>query len=223
MKILTVCLGNICRSPAAESVLQAKLRAAGIEAHVASAGTADYHIGKGPHHLTQEVGTELGYEFTSVADQLTAQHLDEFDVVLVMDESNLANALAVAETDEQKAKIIRMGAFATELVDALIAQRGTAGREPAGNHATGGEPAGDELDGGELARGELGRNELGSGENQQAKTENLAEIASVPDPYGYPREAFEAMYVQLEDAADGFVKAVQSGHLGQVLQHYAGQ
>lgn len=121
MKILTVCLGNICRSPAAESVLIHELEKAGIEAEVASAGTSDWHIGTGAHHLTQKVGTERGYQFSSVADQITANHIDEADLVLAMDDSNLSNVLALTNTDEQRAKIVRFGAFASSVKDDGIA------------------------------------------------------------------------------------------------------
>ncbi|HEY4535677.1 MAG TPA: low molecular weight protein-tyrosine-phosphatase [Enteractinococcus sp.] len=111
MKILTVCLGNICRSPAAESVLNHEFAKAGIQAEVRSAGTADYHIGKDAHHLTRKVGTQRGYEFTSVADQITAQHIDEVDLVLAMDDSNLENILALTHNGDQRSKIVRFGAF----------------------------------------------------------------------------------------------------------------
>lgn len=111
MKILTVCLGNICRSPAAESVLNHEFAKAGIQAEVRSAGTADYHIGKDAHHLTRKVGTQRGYEFTSVADQITAQHIDELDLVLAMDDSNLENILALTHNGDQRSKIVRFGAF----------------------------------------------------------------------------------------------------------------
>src|SRR5690625_5750557 len=77
MKILTVCLGNICRSPAAESVLNREFTQAGIDATVASAGTADYHVGNEPHELTRQVGHERGYDFPSVADQVSPRHIDQ--------------------------------------------------------------------------------------------------------------------------------------------------
>ena|SRR5699024_10356700 len=167
MKILTVCLGNICRSPAAESVLIHELSKAGIDADVRSAGTSDYHIGQDAHHLTRKVGTERGYEFSSVAAQITAQHIDEVDLVLAMDDSNLKNILALTKNGDQRAKIVRFGAFASTV----------------------------ESDG----------------------------IANVPDPYGYPEDAFIAMYDQIEDAARGLVQAVQENSLATVLQRYGGK
>lgn len=121
MKILTVCLGNICRSPAAESVLIQQLEQAGIQADVASAGTADYHIGKDAHHLTRKVGFDRGYDFTSVADQVTTAHLEEYDLVLAMDDSNLGNILALAETAAHREKIIRFGAFGSSVAHDGIA------------------------------------------------------------------------------------------------------
>ena len=167
MKILTVCLGNICRSPAAESVLIHELEKAGIEAEVASAGTSDWHIGNGAHQLTQKVGTERGYEFSSVADQITAQHIDEVDLVVAMDDSNLSNILALTQNEQQRNKIVRLGAF-------------------------------------------------GSTVDQDG-------IANVPDPYGHPEEAYVAMYDQIEDAAQGLVKAIQKNSLDSVLQQHGGK
>jgi len=167
MKILTVCLGNICRSPAAESVLIHEFEKAGIEAEVASAGTGDYHIGSDAHHLTQKVGTERGYKFSTVAQQITADHIEEADLVLAMDDSNLSNILSLTENDDQRAKVVRFGAFSSTVND----------------------------DG----------------------------IANVPDPYGHPEEAFVAMYDQIEDAAQGLVKAIQDDSLATVLEKYGGK
>jgi protein-tyrosine phosphatase len=55
MKILMVCLGNICRSPLAEGVLQQKVKIAGLNWYIDSAGTNGYHVGEGPHYLSQKV------------------------------------------------------------------------------------------------------------------------------------------------------------------------
>lgn len=121
MRILTVCLGNICRSPAAESVLVHKFSQASINAEVTSAGTADYHIGNDAHDLTRKVGHERGYTFISVADQVTPAHLDHADLVLAMDQSNMENLLAITENDEQRAKIVRFGAFGSDVARVGIA------------------------------------------------------------------------------------------------------
>ena len=116
MHIMTVCLGNICRSPAAESVLNRKLAEAGLDdVEVTSAGTSGEHVGAQPHRLTREVGGELGYEFPTVGVQLAADHLDDADLILVMDESNLANARRLAATEEQRDRIRLLGEFASDV------------------------------------------------------------------------------------------------------------
>ena len=115
MRIMTVCLGNICRSPAAEAVLNRKLAEAGLDdVEVTSAGTSDEHVGARPHHLTREVGGELGYEFPTVGVQLSADLVDDADLILVMDEANLADARRLATTDEQRDRIHLMGEFASD-------------------------------------------------------------------------------------------------------------
>ena len=114
MHILTVCLGNICRSPAAESVLTRKLAEAGLDdVTVTSAGMGDWHVGDGPHPLTVQEGEARGYEFTSVAQQFAPRHFDEADLILPMDAGNERAILAMARTPEDAAKVVRMGAFAS--------------------------------------------------------------------------------------------------------------
>lgn len=116
MRIMTVCMGNICRSPAAEAVLNHKLAEAGLadEVTVTSAGTADYHVGDQPHELTREVGGELGYEFPTVGVHLAAAHLDEADLILVMDGANLADARALTDDVDVQAKVRLLGEFASD-------------------------------------------------------------------------------------------------------------
>ena len=70
MRIMTVCLGNICRSPAAEAVLARKLEEAGLDdIEVLSAGTADYHIGKPPHHESQAEGSQRVHQVDQPAGE----------------------------------------------------------------------------------------------------------------------------------------------------------
>ena len=78
MRIMTVCLGNICRSPAAEAVLTRRLAEAGLDddVTVTSAGTSAEHVGDRPHELTRAVGGELGYAFPTVGAQLAPADLD---------------------------------------------------------------------------------------------------------------------------------------------------
>lgn len=120
MHIMTVCLGNICRSPAAESVLVHKLREAGLDGvTVSSAGTADYHVGKRPHELSIAEGESRGYDFTTTAAQFSADDFDEADLILVMDGSNADDVRALARRPEDEAKVVRLGAFAADAAGAV--------------------------------------------------------------------------------------------------------
>ncbi|HQV07385.1 MAG TPA: hypothetical protein PKW62_11515, partial [Chitinophagaceae bacterium] len=64
MKILMVCLGNICRSPIAEGILQDKVQKAGLHWQVESAGTNRYHIGEAPHPLSQKIARAHGLDIS---------------------------------------------------------------------------------------------------------------------------------------------------------------
>lgn len=117
---MTVCLGNICRSPAAEAVLVRKLEEAGLSGvTVSSAGTADYHVGSRPHPDSIAEGKERGYAFDTAGVQFSAEHFDEADLVLAMDRSNEADILALARTPEDAAKVVRLGAFASDSVEGV--------------------------------------------------------------------------------------------------------
>lgn len=113
MRVMTVCLGNICRSPAAEAVLLHRLEEAGLhDVTVTSAGTGDYHVGSRPHEHSVAEGEARGYSFGSTALQFVAGHFDEADLVVAMDSANEADLLALARTPQDAAKVVRLGAFA---------------------------------------------------------------------------------------------------------------
>ena len=93
VRILMVCMGNICRSPTAEAVLRAKLAAAGLAARVEvdSAGTHGYHVGAPPDPRAQEHAERRGYDLASLRARLVApRDFERFDLLLAMDEDNLA-------------------------------------------------------------------------------------------------------------------------------------
>lgn len=98
-RILTVCLGNICRSPAAEAVIRAKARDLDLDVEVDSAGTAAYHVDEPPHRQSVETGARRGYVVEGAGRQLSAEDFDRFDLIVTMDESNLANVERVAPPD----------------------------------------------------------------------------------------------------------------------------
>jgi protein-tyrosine phosphatase len=85
MNILMVCLGNICRSPLAEGILQHKALEAGLKWRVDSAGTNGYHLGEAPHRLSQKVALLNGIDISRQrARQFTTADLQQFDKVYAM-------------------------------------------------------------------------------------------------------------------------------------------
>ncbi len=93
MKILFVCLGNICRSPTAEAVFRAVLarEAPGLGIQVDSAGTAGYHIGEPPDPRTRQAALRRGYDLSSLRARIVElSDFERFDLILAMDGENLA-------------------------------------------------------------------------------------------------------------------------------------
>ncbi|EJM09538.1 protein-tyrosine-phosphatase [Pseudomonas sp. GM18] len=98
MRVLFVCLGNICRSPTAEGVLRHKLREAGLaeQVEVASAGTGDWHVGKAPDQRSQAAAKLRGYDLSAQrAQQVTRADFATYDLILAMDNSNLRHLKAM--------------------------------------------------------------------------------------------------------------------------------
>ena len=101
MRVLFVCLGNICRSPTAEGVLRHKLREAGLadQIEVASAGTGDWHVGKAPDKRSQAAAKLRGYDLSAQrAQQVTRADFAAYDLILAMDNSNLRHLKALQPT-----------------------------------------------------------------------------------------------------------------------------
>ncbi|MEM0948862.1 MAG: low molecular weight protein-tyrosine-phosphatase [Pseudomonadota bacterium] len=90
MRILCVCLGNICRSPTAEAVLRGMGRARGLAIDVDSAGTSSWHIGDAPYGPAVRAAAARGYDLTGQrARQINSGDFERFDLVLAMDTTNL--------------------------------------------------------------------------------------------------------------------------------------
>ena len=88
-KILFVCLGNICRSPAAEAVFAAKALSAGRFVMVDSAGTGNWHVGEPPYGPMQEAAKSRGYDLSALrARQFHAGDFKSFDLIVAMDAAN---------------------------------------------------------------------------------------------------------------------------------------
>ncbi|MBP5296384.1 MAG: low molecular weight phosphotyrosine protein phosphatase [Bacteriovoracaceae bacterium] len=111
-KLLFVCLGNICRSPAAEAVMRQLMAQQNITEHQCdSAGTSGFHEGQSADQRMRQAAERRGITITHRARPITAQDLRDFDYVFVMDQSNAANVHRLARTPQEKAKIKMMAAF----------------------------------------------------------------------------------------------------------------
>jgi len=106
MKILMVCLGNICRSPLAEGIMQHLADKAGLDWQVDSAGTGDWHIGSAPDRRSIKAARDEGIDISKQVCRLfRVTDFDEFDLILVMDKSNLSNVLAMVRNDEDRKQV----------------------------------------------------------------------------------------------------------------------
>ncbi|TAK40737.1 MAG: low molecular weight phosphotyrosine protein phosphatase [Saprospiraceae bacterium] len=106
MKILMVCLGNICRSPLAEGIMKHKIKQQGLDWQVDSAGTSAWHTGEHPDHRSIITARQNGIDITDQQARLFKPHdLDNFDLVLAMDDSNRRDILRFATTKKQHDKV----------------------------------------------------------------------------------------------------------------------
>ena len=104
MKILMVCLGNICRSPLAEGILLSKGKHLNIE--VDSAGTAAYHIGKQPDIRSIEIANKYAIDLNQQrARQFSRADFDKFDIIYAMDTNNYAHLISLASSETERNKI----------------------------------------------------------------------------------------------------------------------
>lgn len=108
IRVLTVCLGNICRSPTAEAVLRHKLHAAGLagQVEVDSAGTGDWHIGDPPDSRSQRHAARRGYDLSMLrARRVTEDDFQRFDLILAMDHDNLSELRRLAPDRGYRAEL----------------------------------------------------------------------------------------------------------------------
>lgn len=118
VRVLFVCLGNICRSPLAEGVFAHLVKEAGLAHRFVcdSAGTSDYHIGALPDRRARKVAENNGITLPSRARQLAADDFYKFDYILAMDRSNLHNIISLKErvAPDSTAKVLLLREFDTE-------------------------------------------------------------------------------------------------------------
>ncbi len=106
MKILMVCLGNICRSPIADGLLRKKVEEHSLDIEVDSAGTSAHHIGKKPDERMRKTAKSFGTPIDFIrARQFTIEDFDAFDIIYAMDQSNYNNIITLAKNDADKAKV----------------------------------------------------------------------------------------------------------------------
>lgn len=106
-RILFVCLGNICRSPVAEAVLKSRAQKLGMSElyEIDSAGTIDYHVGDNPDPRMREAAGRRGYALHHRARQIARKDLETFDLIVPMDQDNMANILELDPYDRYAAKV----------------------------------------------------------------------------------------------------------------------
>jgi protein-tyrosine phosphatase len=106
MKILAVCLGNICRSPLAQGILENLCMQQGLDWYVDSAGTSDWHVGEAPCEGSIEVARKHGVKIDHYQGrQIRPADFETFDLILAMDSSNYQHLIKMAPNEEAKNKI----------------------------------------------------------------------------------------------------------------------
>ena len=106
MKILMVCLGNICRSPLAHGILAHQAAAHGLDWEIDSAGTGDWHIGHAPDKRSIAVAQKYGVDISQQRAQWFEPKLfKKYDHIFVMDKNNYRDVIAQATTDEERQKV----------------------------------------------------------------------------------------------------------------------
>ncbi|MBK8014655.1 MAG: low molecular weight phosphotyrosine protein phosphatase [Deltaproteobacteria bacterium] len=112
-RLLFVCLGNICRSPTAESIFRAMVHEADLAAEFTldSAGTGGWHVGEPPDRRMRAAGQRRGYTIAGRARQVRHDDFAHFDWLVAMDRDNHASLSALATTPEQRAQVVLLRDF----------------------------------------------------------------------------------------------------------------
>ena len=121
VRVLMVCLGNICRSPMAEGVLRHLAEERGMDITVDSAGTANYHVGEAPDRRARAAMKRKGMDIDGLRGrQVSRADFARFDLLLAMDEENFENLLRLAPDDTARAKVKLMLSYAPDLGTAEV-------------------------------------------------------------------------------------------------------
>ena len=107
VRVLFVCLGNICRSPTAEGVMRALVNEAGLQERIEldSAGTGGWHVGESPDARATEAAGRRGIVLEGAARKVRPRDFEEFDLILAMDSSNLRDLQRIAPDEQAREKV----------------------------------------------------------------------------------------------------------------------
>lgn len=116
-RMLFVCLGNICRSPAAEGIMKKMVEERGLQGRIEvdSAGTSGWHNGELPDSRMRQHGARRGYKFNSLSRKFVSDDFDRFNIILAMDDSNYHNIIKLSLDLESRDKVYRMTDFLQKL------------------------------------------------------------------------------------------------------------
>jgi|694.fasta_scaffold35341_6 protein-tyrosine phosphatase len=121
MKVLMVCLGNICRSPIAEELFRDACQKIGLQVQVDSAGTANYHTGKAPDSRMIRTASNFGHDISTLrARQFKPSDFELFDVIFAMDDENFSDLRKLAKNEAHASKIYRFQEYAEVLVPNFV-------------------------------------------------------------------------------------------------------
>lgn len=121
-RLLFVCLGNICRSPTAENVMNYLIEQDNLQKQLLcdSAGTSGYHIGKPPDHRMTKAAGQRGITLRGRARQIQASDLENFDLILAMDQENYRDILTLDPSRKYHPKVHLMCEFCTHHIDTEV-------------------------------------------------------------------------------------------------------
>ncbi len=121
-KIVFVCLGNICRSPTAEGVLQHLVNERGLQSYfeIDSAGTSAYHVGETANSNSQQVARKHGVELHSRSRKFEYSDLEYYDLILTMDHDNLNNVKSLDRKNRFEQKVALMRSFDPQPDDGAV-------------------------------------------------------------------------------------------------------
>lgn len=113
--VLFICLGNICRSPAAEGIMKSLVEKEGMsdDFFIDSAAIGSWHIGQLPDSRMRKCGAEHGYRFDSHARQFQKSDFQHFDLIVVMDNENYRAIISMASSQADKDKVVRIADYLT--------------------------------------------------------------------------------------------------------------